>query len=105
MDQQQQFNAVEDAETLAQKESALAQYLDMQGNQNELRITTTSKQNAFNLTNNMMSLRLMQPKEASVFPLEGPPPIKTSQRFNVTQFKRQVNMIDTNARFNTSFIA
>lgn len=71
---------------------------------NELRITATSKNN-FNLTNNMMSLRQMQAKEASVFPMEAPPPVKTTQRFNVTQFKKQMQMIDTNAKFNLSFIA
>ena len=70
----------------------------------ELRITATSKNNGFNLTNNMMSLRQMQPKEASVFPLEAPP-VKSTQRFNVTQFRKQMQMIDTNAKFNMSFLA
>ena len=53
----------------------MARYIDMTGQalNNELRISATSKNNAFNLTNNMMSLRLMQPKEASVFPMEAPP--------------------------------
>ena len=70
-----------------------------------MHITATSKNNNFNLTNNMMSLRQMQPKEASVFPMEAPPQIKTTQRFNVTQFRKQMQMIDTNAKFNMSFIA
>ena len=78
----------------------------MQNNMgHELQITATSKNNGFNLTNNMMSLRMMQPKEASVFPLEAPPPVKTTQRFNVTQFRKQMQMIDTNAKFNMSFLA
>ena len=46
----------------------------------------------------------MQPKEASVFPLEAPP-VKSTQRFNVTQFRKQMQMIDTNAKFNMSFLA
>lgn len=46
----------------------------------------------------------MQPKEASVFPLEGPPPIKTGGRFNATQFKQKMNLIDTNTKFNLSFL-
>lgn len=49
-----------------------------------LRITATSKHNQFNLTNNMMSLRMMRPSDPKVFPLEAPPPVKTTQRFNVT---------------------
>ena len=77
----------EDKMTLEQRESALARYLDVHGNSaGDLRITTTSKANTFSLTNNMMSLRLMQPKESSIFPLE-PPPMKTSDRFNATQFR------------------
>ena len=56
------------------------------------------------MTNNMMSLRLMQPKEASVFPMEAPP-VKSSNRFNVTQFRKQMHLLDGNSKFNTSFIA
>ena len=38
--------------------------------------------------------------------MEAPPPVLSShQRFNVTQFRRQMNMLDTtNAKFNTSFL-
>ena len=73
--------------TLEQKESAMGRYLDIEHDPT-LKLTTTSKHNAFNLTNNMMILRQMQPKEASIFPMEAPPPTKTTQRFNVTQFRK-----------------
>ena len=65
---------LEDAVTLEQKESAMARYLDGAGN--ELRITARSKENTFNVTNmttNMMKMRQMEIKEASVFPMEAPP--------------------------------
>ena len=66
-------------------ESALElkdQYPDEQFGEG-LKITTTTKQ-GFNLTNNMMSLRMMRPSDPKVFPMEAPPPIMTTQRFNVT---------------------
>lgn len=72
---------MEDAITLEQKESGLARYLEHP----TMRITTKSK---FNVTNNMMSLRLMKPKESSVFPMEAPPAITTTNRFNATQFRQ-----------------
>ena len=50
----------------------------------ELKVTTTTKQNQFNITNNMMSLRMMRPSDPKVFPMEAPPPVTTTQRFNVT---------------------
>ena len=49
-----------------------------------LKITATTKYNQFNLTNNMMSLRMMRPSDPKVFPMEAPPPVTTNQRFNVT---------------------
>ena len=66
----------------------MARYLDGNGGGNApgeiMHITTTSKtHNQFNLTNNLMNLRMMQPKEAAVFPMEAPPQMNT-QRFNVT---------------------
>lgn len=69
---------MEDAQTLEQKESAMARYLDGNGHVGDMHITTISKtHNQFNLTNNLMNLRMMQPKEAAVFPMEAPPQMNT----------------------------
>ena len=95
---------VEECVTLEQKDSTFPQYPDEQFGEG-LKITTTTKQNQFNMTNNMMSLRMMRPSDPKVFPMEAPPPVKTTQRFNVTQFRKQMQMIDTNAKFNMSFLA
>jgi len=66
-------------------DSALQRYVNLQeASFMDLQTTGKMRSSNFNLTNNLMSLRMMHPQQTTLFPVDGLPKPKESERLNYT---------------------